>query len=127
MKARINENETKELNPTEIGERFINVMNKLQELTRIKSTMTGRLHKMPERGWVVAYTQEMEDSPGVLETINFPLHSDDEYELFELEERFDNLEARIAANPIVEFEIVMAHKMSGIIRYAKLKNHDKTN
>jgi hypothetical protein len=32
MKARINENETKELNPTEIGERFINVMNKLQEL-----------------------------------------------------------------------------------------------
>ena len=32
MKARINENEMKELNPTEIGERFINVMNKLQEL-----------------------------------------------------------------------------------------------
>jgi hypothetical protein len=32
MKARINENETKELNPTEIGERFISVMNKLQEL-----------------------------------------------------------------------------------------------
>jgi hypothetical protein len=32
MKARIKENETKELNPTEIGERFISVMNKLQEL-----------------------------------------------------------------------------------------------
>jgi len=32
MKARINENETKELNPTKIGEGFISVMNKLQEL-----------------------------------------------------------------------------------------------
>jgi hypothetical protein len=32
MKARINEKETKELNPTEVGERLISVMNKLQEM-----------------------------------------------------------------------------------------------
>ncbi len=84
--------------------------------------MKGKLHKMPERGWVITCLQEMEDSPGVLETIIFPLHSDDEYELFELEERFDNLEARIAAQPDVEFEIVEKQKLSGIVKYAKLKN-----
>jgi hypothetical protein len=89
--------------------------------------MKGRLHKMLERGWVITCVQEMEDSPGVLETISFPLHPDDAYELFELEQRFDFLEGRIAANPNVEFEIVEEWKISGMVKYAKLKNHDKTN
>jgi len=84
--------------------------------------MTGRLHKMPERGWVITSDQEEEDSSGVFEKIHYPLHPDDEYEFFELEQRFDFIEGRIAAQPEVEFEIVMAQKMSGIIRYAKLKN-----
>jgi len=87
--------------------------------------MTGRLHKIQEEGWVVTCVQEMEDSSGVLETIDYPLHPDDAYELFELEQRFDFLEARIASQPNVEFEIVNHQKLTGSIKYAKIKNTSK--
>jgi len=85
--------------------------------------MTGRLHKMPERGWTVTHMEEAKGSSGVFEEKkSYPLHPDDAYEFFELEQRFDFLEGRIAAQPIVEFELVEEWKMSGTVKYAKLKN-----
>jgi hypothetical protein len=76
--------------------------------------LKGRLHKTVELGWTISY-----DDAGQLE---LPLHPDDAYELFELEQQFDNLEARIANKPIVEFQIVEKQLSSGIVKYAKLKN-----
>ena len=39
----------------------------------------------------------------------------------EIDKIFDNLESRISKSPDVEFEIIENIKMSGIVRYAKLK------
>jgi hypothetical protein len=84
--------------------------------------MQGRLHKKEHNEWVVTYFSEMEDSSELTKEIALQLHPDDANELFELEQRFDFLEGRIAANPIVEFEIVNHQKLTGIVTYAKLKN-----
>jgi hypothetical protein len=75
--------------------------------------LKGRLHKTVELGWTVSYDEDQ---------VDLPLHPDDAYELFELEQRFDNLEARIADKPIVEFQIVEKQRSSGIVKYAKLTN-----
>ena len=69
-----------------------------------------------EHGWMISYTEDGE-AKGV------SLHYDDVDYIHELEFTFDNIEARIAANPIVEFEIVENQKMSGVSRYGKLLNH----
>ena len=49
------------------------------------------------------------------------LHPDDVEVLLEYERRFDNLESRISFSPQVQFKIVEHEKLSGIIKYAKLK------
>ncbi len=89
--------------------------------------MKGRLSKLEYNQWIVTYIEETEGSSDVLETIDLQLHPEDVNDLKKLEQRFDNLEARIAANPDVEFEIVKHQKLTGIATYAKLKNHDKAN
>jgi hypothetical protein len=78
--------------------------------------MTGELIKS-EHGWMISYTENGE-AKGV------SLHYDDVDYIRELEFTFDNIEARIAANPIVEFEIVENQKMSGVSRYGKLVNEN---
>jgi hypothetical protein len=70
-----------------------------------------------EHGWMISYTENGE-AKGV------SLHYDDVDYIRELEFTFDNIEARIAANPIVEFEIVENQKMSGVSRYGKLVNEN---
>ena len=70
-----------------------------------------------EHGWMISYTENGE-AKGV------SLHYDDVDYIRELEFTFDNIEARIAANPIVEFEIVENQKMSGVSRYGKLINEN---
>ena len=82
--------------------------------------MIGRLHKREYDEWVVTYTE-------VNETIDLQLHPDDINNLVELDRIFDNLEARIASQPNVEFEIVNHQKLTGSIKYAKLKYNDKAN
>jgi len=86
----------------------------------VNEIMTGRLHKREHDEWVVTYTE-------VNETINLQLHPDDVNNLIELDRIFDNLEARIASQPNVEFEIVNHQKLTGSIKYAKLKYNDKAN
>ena len=84
--------------------------------------MKGRLSKLEYNQWIVTYTEETEGSSSVLETIDLQLHPEDVNDLKKLEQRFDNLEARIASNPDVEFEIIKHQKLTGLATYAKLKN-----
>jgi len=78
--------------------------------------MKGELIKS-EHGWMISYTENGE-AKGV------SLHHDDVDYIRELEFTFDNIEARIAANPIVEFEIVENQKLTGVSRYGKLINEN---
>jgi len=78
--------------------------------------MKGELIKS-EHGWMISYTENGE-AKGV------SLHHDDVDYIRELEFTFDNIEARIAANPIVEFEIVENQKLTGVSRYGKLVNEN---
>jgi len=73
--------------------------------------MKGKLHKTEDHGWIVLFDDEF-----------LQLHPDDVNDLIDLDNVFDNVEARIAASPNVEFEIVENQKMSGVVKYAKLKN-----
>ena len=57
--------------------------------------MKGKIHKT-EQGWVVEYAKHAE----------LPLHPDDVKQINRDAQVFDNIEARIAAYPDVEFEIV---------------------
>jgi len=78
--------------------------------------MKGELIKS-EHGWMISYTENGE-AKGV------SLHYEDVDYIRELEFTFDNIEARIAANPIVEFEIVENQKLTGVSRYGKLINEN---
>jgi hypothetical protein len=53
----------------------------------------------------------------------YPLDPDDELKIRELEQVFDNLEARVAANPEVEFEVedFWETGLEEVIKVAKLK------
>ena len=84
--------------------------------------MKGRLSKLEYNQWIVSYVEEMEGSSGIFKTIDLQLHPEDVNDLKKLEQRFDNLEARIFANPNVEFEIIKHQKLTGLATYAKLKN-----
>jgi hypothetical protein len=77
--------------------------------------MRGHLYKkvMPNT-WYVAYTA---DDFGFHKT-ELPLHPDDVKFLEDCNLVFDNLEARVAVNPDVEFEIVVHEETSK--HYAKL-------
>lgn len=50
------------------------------------------------------------------------LHPDDVANINELSETFDNVEARVLSNPIVEFELEVVKTDSSFIEYAKLKS-----
>jgi hypothetical protein len=69
--------------------------------------MKGFLHKT-EQGWVVEYAKHSE----------LPLHPDDVKQINRDAQLFDNIEARIAAYPNVEFEILIEEETSEY--YAKL-------
>ena len=64
--------------------------------------MKGTLHKT-ESGWEVINIQATLNGP-LLQSL--PLHPDNVREINEWAERFDNIEARIASDPEVEFEII---------------------
>lgn len=77
--------------------------------------MKGRLHKTEDCGWIVLFDDEF-----------LQLHPDDACELIDLNNIFDNIEARILAHPDIEFNIVEHQKMDGVAKYAKLitKNYE---
>lgn len=56
-------------------------------------------------GWFLAYVAISDSEVGTV-IKELPLHPDDVQEIRDLSERFDNIEARIFANPGVEFSIV---------------------
>jgi hypothetical protein len=72
-------------------------------------TYDGILSKEEDDCWIVSYDDKW-----------LNLHPDDVNEIIENEKVFDNMEARIASDPNVKFEIVEHKKMSGVIQYAKL-------
>jgi hypothetical protein len=68
--------------------------------------MKGTLHKT-DQGWAVKYEDILQLFPLTQYGIKvLPLHPDDVKEIEEDSKIFDNIEARIAAYPEVEFEIV---------------------
>jgi hypothetical protein len=73
--------------------------------------MKGTLHKT-EQGWVVEYAKHSE----------LPLHPDDVKQIEEDSKTFDNIEARIAAYPDVDFEIVIS--ALDFVTYAALINKE---
>lgn len=72
-----------------------NVGNKQQ-------TMKGKIHKT-EEGWDVIYDQRTWQDPSA-EDGQLPLHPDDVKQINADAQVFDNIEARIAAYPDVEFD-----------------------
>jgi hypothetical protein len=91
------------------SDQLIDIMNN-------EVNMKGELIKSTH-GWMISYIENGE-AKGV------SLHYDDVDYIHELEFTFDNIEARIAANPIVEFEIVENQKLTGVSRYGKLVNEN---
>ena len=80
--------------------------------------MKGKL-KNTEKGWVVEYQELVGDEHhghGVMVTHELPLHPINVIEFEEDTLRFDNFEARIKANPVVNFVMT---SLDGI-KYAKL-------
>lgn len=99
--------------------------------------MKGQLHKT-EQGWVVkAIAQKRWPENGVGQQViaTLPLHPTDIKQINEDAKVFDNIEARIAAYPDVEFEVVTENVDTGALEapyikidYAKLipkQNGDK--
>lgn len=91
------------------SDQLIDIMNN-------EVNMKGELIKSTH-GWMISYIENGEHK-------GISLHYDDVDYIRELEFTFDNIEARIATNPEVEFEIVENQKMSGVSRYGKLVNEN---
>lgn len=70
-------------------------------------------------GWMISYIED-----GTAKGVS--LHPGDVEFIDECRFTFDNIEARIATNPEVEFEIVENQKISGVARYGKLVNLKKS-
>jgi hypothetical protein len=84
--------------------------------------MKGKLKRKENIMWVIEYNDVLfGDNRLSLEPNEIQLHPDDVEKMLELDRTFDNIEARINVNPEVEFDIVEHQKLSGIIKYAKLK------
>lgn len=81
--------------------------------------MRGVLFNTKYEGWLVKFNKK-ELNPNELGVDNLQLHPDNVNEIIDLSKRFDNIEARIATDPMVEFEIVENQKMDGVVKYAKL-------
>jgi len=79
--------------------------------------MKGRLKKT-EKGWVVLYTDCVPHRMTMECGSSLSLHPDDVKEINIDSQVFDNIEARIAAYPDVEFDIVIS--ALDFISYAKL-------
>jgi hypothetical protein len=73
--------------------------------------MKGTLYRGEHSEWFVKHNDQ-----------DFQLHPDDVERLLEMDRVFDNLAARIAASPEVEFTIVEHQKLTGTATYAKLIN-----
>ena len=76
--------------------------------------MKGFIINTEDYGWIVQVDSAVPDYTNEF----FQLHPDDIEQILE----DSNLEARIASNPVVEFEIIKHQKMGGVATYAKLKN-----
>lgn len=76
--------------------------------------MKGKLFKS-EHGWMISYTED-----GIEKGLS--LHYDDVDFINESRYTFDDIEASIASNPEVEFEIIENQKLDGVSRYGKLVN-----
>ena len=74
--------------------------------------MKGELIKSTH-GWMISYIENGEHK-GV------SLHHDDIEFIEETKFTFNDIEATIAANPEVEFEIIENQKLSGVSKYGKL-------
>jgi hypothetical protein len=88
--------------------------------------MKGKIRKS-NRGWVVDQVVKEGLQARLINT--YPLHPYDIQEIEEQEKVFDNIEARIAAYPDVQFEIVNEFDNNGpehFPKYAKLKDWDVT-
>jgi hypothetical protein len=84
--------------------------------------MKGKLKRKEDNMWIVEYEDVIfGDNRLSLEPYEIQLHPDNVEKMLELDRMFDNLEARININPEVEFDIVEHQKLSGIVKYAKLK------
>ena len=81
------------------------------------------------KSWVVWYN-EQPDGGNVTFVDSLPLHPDDVNEINAWQQIFDNIEARIAANQEVGFEVVDVWENGEVgvngIRYAKLIKEDST-
>lgn len=77
--------------------------------------MKGTLQKNKDNQWSVTISSVSKESLD-----EYQLHPDDVNELIDINNIFDNLEARIAANPEIDFDVVECQKMNDIVKYAKL-------
>jgi hypothetical protein len=77
-----------------------------------KDIIVGKLHKF-EGNWIITYLE----GAGIT-TIS--LDPTDVEFIDRASEVFDNMEARIAVNPIIKFNIVEQQKLTGISKYGKL-------
>lgn len=71
--------------------------------------MLGKLKKVEDLGWMVE-----------IDGKDYELHPDDVETILELQQIFDNLDARIIAWPEEEFDIVEHQKLTGVVKYAKI-------
>jgi hypothetical protein len=76
--------------------------------------IVGKLHKAEYNQWMITYLVD------AIEITDIQLHPDDVEFIDRASEIFDNMEARIAVNPIVKFTIVEQEKLTGISKYGKL-------
>jgi hypothetical protein len=74
----------------------------------------GKLHKAEYNQWMITYLVD------ATEITDIQLHPDDVEFINRASEIFDNMEARIAVNPIVKFNIVEQQKLDGVSKYGKL-------
>jgi hypothetical protein len=86
--------------------------------------MKGKITKSDEE-WIVRYDVFQDDHSYPLPGWNFiPLHTDDVKQINRDAQVFDNIEARIAAYPDVEFDWCVIVQPDGKGKeYAKLLNH----
>ena len=82
----------------------------IRHLEFLDKEHVGTLQKEDDCLWIV------KSEAGV-----FALHPDDIEIFLDYERRFDNLQSRISFSPIVKFKIIEYQKLSGIVKYAKLK------
>jgi hypothetical protein len=89
-------------------------LNKLIDIMNNEVNMKGELIKSTH-GWMISYIENGEHK-------GISLHYDDIEFIEETKFTFNDIEATIAANPEVTFEIVENQKLDGVSRYGQLVN-----